>query len=326
MTRARERLYITCTLPDAARTLDRLASSAASPMAPEALRSMPSPAHWLISAALADRRRRVSLTLCAPDGSPAEAAAERSVPVGAALEAPSDLEAELGAKLRWSYAHQAAVALPAKISATEIKSLGEADGESGSLLPRAALSFRRPDFVREAGRLTPTERGTAAHLALRYIDLARAGTPDGVRSELERLAKGGYLSPRERRAVDPASLLRLFDSPIGRRIRAADSVRRELPFTLLCPAERFFPGGEGEEILLQGVIDCLIEEDGEYTVIDYKTDGVAADGAERRAGQYRSQLLAYAWAVERLTGKRPRECVVYFLRCGKAVAICDKND
>ena len=51
-----------------------------------------------------------------------------------------------------------------------------------------------------------------------------------------------------------------------------------LSFSLLCPAEKFFPGGEGESVLMQGVIDCMIEA-GELTIIDYKTDRVRGDAA-----------------------------------------------
>lgn len=49
---------------------------------------------------------------------------------------------------------------------------------------------------------------------------------------------------------------------------SADARKREFKFSLLCPAEKFFPGGEGESVLMQGVIDCMIEEAGELTIID----------------------------------------------------------
>ena len=77
----------------------------------------------------------------------------------------------------------------------------------------------------------------------------------------------------------------------------------------------------GEEVLLQGVVDCCIEEDGELVIIDYKTDRVSGATLEQRAEFYAAQLQAYARAMERITGKRVRECVLYFLAAGKALSV-----
>ena len=89
----------------------------------------------------------------------------------------------------------------------------------------------------------------------------------------------------------------------------------------MCPAEKFFPGGEGESVLLQGVIDCMIEEGGEITIIDYKTDRVRGEELISRAKGYAKQLEAYAYAARRMTGKPVRECVLYFLYSGETVEL-----
>ena len=72
-------------------------------------------------------------------------------------------------------------------------------------------------------------------------------------------------------------------------------------------------------MLMQGVIDCMIEEAGELTIIDYKTDRVSSDAAVERAQTYSKQLEAYAYAAQRMTGKPVRECVLYFLYSGETV-------
>ena len=181
--------------------------------------------------------------------------------------------------------------------------------------------FRTPRLGEHEPPLTPAERGIATHTLLQYIDYSRAADRDGILSEIARLRSMGQLSPRQAEAVEPEKVLRLFSSPTGIRIRNADRVSRELRFSLLSPAEEYFDGGEGESVLLQGVIDCCIEEDGELTVIDYKTDRVRGDAVYERAELYRSQLSAYASAMERMTGKPVRECVLYFLDCGKAIKL-----
>ena len=136
-----------------------------------------------------------------------------------------------------------------------------------------------------------------------------------------RLAAAGKLSAREAAAVDAAGLCRFALSPLGRRIAAAPRVLREIPFALLCPAERFFPGAEGEELLLQGVVDCcLIEPDG-AVIVDYKTDRIAPEAAPERAKRYAAQLETYAWAVSRITGLAVKAKIVYFLQPGEAVEL-----
>ena len=74
-------------------------------------------------------------------------------------------------------------------------------------------------------------------------------------------------------------------------------------------------------MLLQGVIDCMITERGEVTVIDYKTDRVRGEALWERARSYEKQLGAYAYAVERMTGLPVRECVLYFLHAGVEIKL-----
>ena len=140
-----------------------------------------------------------------------------------------------------------------------------------------------------------------------------------MREELSRLTEQKFLTPRQAESVDLGCILRLFASPIGRRIMNAGRLWREFKFSLLCPAEKLFPGGEGESVLLQGIIDCMIEENGGITIIDYKTDRVHGDETLERARSYAKQLEAYAYAAQRMTGRPVRECVLYFLYSGEIV-------
>ena len=118
-----------------------------------------------------------------------------------------------------------------------------------------------------------------------------------------------------------ALLLKLAASPLGRRMAAAERVLREFPFALLCPAERFFPGAGGEELLLQGVVDCCLFEPDGLVIVDYKTDRISAAEAPERAGRYASQLESYAWAMSQITGRSVKAKLVYFLRPGEAVEL-----
>ena len=320
MTRARERLFITCTFADPQKTMDKLAPAAQEHIPAQALLPMRSMAEWLICAALGTGGRALTLSI----GGDEEGVPRRVTPAAQPEPERTGEEAvpvDFDALLAWRYPHSGAETLPSKLTATELKSLAEPDAESAELLPRAARTFRRPDIALAARRLTAAERGTATHLALRYLELGALTTPEAAREAVDRLAAAGKLSAREAAAVDAAGLCRFALSPLGRRIAAAPRVLREFPFALLCPAERFFPGAEGEELLLQGVVDCcLIEPDG-AVIVDYKTDRIAPEAAPERAKRYAAQLETYAWAVSRITGLAVKAKIVYFLQPGEAVEL-----
>ena len=177
---------------------------------------------------------------------------------------------------------------------------------------RRRFTYARPNFVTDKTGLTSAERGTALHLALQYLDYKKCGSADGVSDELLRLSKKGLLTEEQAAVVETQKLMRFFESDIGKRVTGSGSVYREFKFSLLCPAERFFPGGGDDKVLLQGVVDCFFEEDGALTVVDFKTDYVTQETIEEKAKHYAPQLAAYSDALERITGKRVKERIIYF--------------
>ena len=212
--------------------------------------------------------------------------------------------------------------LPSKVTATELKDRAEPDADALNLAPRGARPFRLPDFGRAERPLTGAEKGTATHLVLQVMDFARTGSEEQIREEIRRLREQCFLSEREAAAVDAGAIAALFASPLGRRMQAAKTLRREFHFSLLCDAADFFPVEGGEQVLLQGVVDCCLEEDGGLVIIDYKTDRVRTEEEiAARAALYRGQLRAYAEALRRILNKPVRECLLYFLTPGKTVRV-----
>ena len=68
-------------------------------------------------------------------------------------------------------------------------------------------------------------------------------------------------------------------------------------------------------MLLQGVLDACFLEDGEWVIVDYKTDRVrTGESADQAAQRHAQQLRLYALALEALTGRRVKELAVVLLR------------
>lgn len=317
LTRAKERLYITAAVQEPEKRLDKLRAGLSVPLAPEVLAGAGSMADWLISAALADGQEHLRLRVC--ESAESAAAAQAETPRGEIDEAA---KRELARRLAFVYPHEAATRLPSKLTATGLKGRRETDEEAVELTPRPHRPFRMPDFARQNRPVSGAEKGTATHLVLQYMDFAQSGSVEAVQGEIARLRAAGFLSEREAQAVDAAAIVRLFASPLGQRMKAAPALRREFRFSLLCDAEALFGEAAGESLLLQGVVDCWLDEPEGITVIDYKTDRLRTRAeAERRAEEYRPQLAAYAGALARITGKPVRESVLYFLSCGEAVTV-----
>ena len=383
MTRAREKLIMTCTLRKAEETLDRLRETAVRPVPPAVLRGASCPAQWLLPAALTADGGGIRVTLAAAD---TPGAPPPSPEAEAAAQAVRDsLVRTLEANLAFAYPYAGSVDLPSRLTATELKGSEPADfadpeaaplplpssaapepttqahrlntqanrlhaqalwpnaeapmanmqadmrasmprvqtnepdvtdpmADAASPEPAAAGAFRPVDLG-QPHRLSAAERGTATHSFLQYLDFQAAGTPEGLRGELERLTGTGRLSREEAAVVDLGAVHRLFASPLGQAIRRAKDLRREFRFTLLTPASSYAPKADAEDLLLlQGVVDLFFVENGRITVVDYKTDRVTAAEAPRRAEHYRPQLEAYAGALHRITGLPVEQSVLWFLR------------
>ncbi len=334
MTRAKEKLILTHSLAYGLSELKNLAESVSCPADPRVLASCSSVGQWLILTALA-RPEGAALRqaaevedapvpgvafgpawkVCYHAGAVSEEVVRRET--AREEEAPAYTAQEVLDQLRWQYPYAVSAATPAKVTATQVEENGEEPGVF--LLRRQAdrepAPVSRPQFAQETLGLTPAQKGTALHQVMQCVRMDRTGSAAEIREELSRLVAEEYLTGQQAQAVNPAAVARFFASDLGREMRESASLHREYPFSILAPARRFYPDvGEGEEILLQGVIDCWFQGVDGLTLVDFKTDRVTADAARERAARYRGQLAAYAYALEQITGQRVTRRILYFLR------------
>ncbi len=188
-----------------------------------------------------------------------------------------------------------------------------------------------PLFLSEKDPAEGAKRGTATHRFLQFCDL-RLLKEHGSERELSRLIGEEFLS-REDGALVRLDEIEFFrSSPLLSRLLAAKRLRRELRFHVTLPASLFaLEDGRknalgGVELLIQGVIDCLGEEEDGYFLADYKTDRLSAyemahpSAADQTLRQrYQSQLTYYREAALRMYGKPPKETFLYSLPLGRIV-------
>ncbi|WKY47018.1 helicase-exonuclease AddAB subunit AddA [Eubacteriaceae bacterium ES3] len=226
--------------------------------------------------------------------------------------------------------------LPGKMSVTEIKNLQNSKRQSISVsevLSNQSFSSRiqKPVFMESREEtLTGAEKGTALHLFMEVLDLEKyrkilesqgdEGISQFLLSERERLIVDRYLGHAQGMSIDLKLVQTFFNTDLGNRILTAATIKREWPFTLKVSPATIRPEWEDyrQSVMVQGVIDCAFIENGEWVIVDYKTDYLKdQQDYQNRLETYRAQVEFYAKAVETLTQIPVREKIICFIRMGK---------
>jgi len=352
MTRASEKLIITATLADAEKEIYKLSNMV---IAPETMEEIKSMAGWIIAAHSGTNSASKPITISieppishsrdnkddaydkqqtakiADDEiSELERISEqnafsqgRQISAGH-IEEKATVEAENAFKTdKKNKQHNS---LPSKLTVTGMQGLHN-DKEAVVLFTAAKpgeikskAAYTRPRFIKDMG-LTAAERGIALHLAMQFIDFSKCTGIAEISAQLKQLKEKGLLTDEQAQSIDLKKIENFLRSGTGKRLLGAKNIWREFKFSLLYPAERFYKGGGEDEIMLQGVIDCFFEEKDELVIVDFKTDYVEKEAAAEKAKQYALQLRTYSEALEKITKKRVKERIIYFLYPNIAIDI-----
>ena len=179
---------------------------------------------------------------------------------------------------------------------------------------------RKPQALQsEEDVLTGAQWGTLMHEAMQWLPLAQY-TQASLTKELDALVTKGTFTEEERNLLSDTSLYKFFSSDLGKRLINAKRIERELPFSMLFEGKRVYDSLEdGENLFLQGIIDTAFEEDGEWVLVDYKTDRVKS--GEDLIKRYKIQMDLYKEALQRLTGMPVKACYIYSFRLHDAIII-----
>lgn len=243
----------------------------------------------------------------------------------------------LDEQLSWQYAYPQAVRTAAKFSVSEVKRRyqelhsDELQDEAALSVPAAAVippapgeddafAALPPWLAGEEAAVSGAQRGTALHKALQYITPAADQTTATLRREIDAFVRQGLLSREEAKLVYVPVLAAFCQSDIGRRMAESPELHREYPFTVLLAGGDPLPETEtGEQILIQGVIDCLFREDDAWILVDYKSDRLETTDAFRR--RYAVQLALYKRAVEQITHRPVEETYIYSLHLQQEIRL-----
>ena len=216
--------------------------------------------------------------------------------------------------MSFSYGHNEATTMASKQTATQRKgrTKDQEVAEEAKESPVIYRSWRKPSF-RDAGKEGRTV-GSAVHAILQYIRYEACTNSVAIEKELARLVAENFITKEQSELVDCSKIAKFFESDIGRKLQSDENVLREFKFSILDDAQKYGPGLDGEQVLLQGVVDCaLVEEDG-ITIIDFKTDRVTEETLGDVAMGYVAQVNTYADAMSRIYGLPIKAKMLYFFQ------------
>jgi ATP-dependent helicase/nuclease subunit A len=238
---------------------------------------------------------------------------------------PADA-AEIEQRLGFSYPYEKAAAMKSKYAVTELAGLAAMhEAEAAAQQADKPFAAAAPRFLSAGSALTAAERGSLLHRALERMDFraAREGLsrPGYLEESLGDLVSCGVFTREEAEAVDVEQLRNFFASDICGRAAASPELHKETPFVMRKELN-------GEDILVQGVIDCWFSENDALVLLDYKSGRAFARGANpgeealrRFVARYRPQLAVYAEALESIRGARVSEAVLFLLGEGRCVRV-----
>ncbi len=327
LTRAKERLIITSTVPKPEEYIKKLEAKITSyPISPYVVRNAHSFSDWLFTCAVVNPSTNLrkdiepDFTNYKPTDKPwvvtiatrqsveeneRETRAVSEKPVVSAVD-PRFMESFLK-RVSFVYKNKPLETLPQKVSASELSH--KDNNIFGKIL-------RKPAFL-DAKASSGAEAGTAFHTFMERCDLASARKD--VLTEARGLREKGFLTERQFSLLDFDKLSAFLNGELIERILKSGKFAREYTFTVKINASDYDPeiskDFSDRKIIMQGAVDLVFEEDGELVVLDYKTDRVKE--AQKLRELYQKQLDLYKKALEETTGKRVKETVLYSIYLNK---------
>ena len=215
----------------------------------------------------------------------------------------AELLAELKDKLQFKYDRFGLSAFTSKRTASSLDA-AEQDFKY--------LTSSKPAFLNKEN-MTAAQKGTAMHTFMQFCDYDFAKAD--LENEIERLVSMSFLTEEQAKSLDRKKLSAFFNGAFAERMFGSTNIYREIKVSSFVPVNEIEDTEFTDEVLIQGIADCVFEENGELVLVDYKTD--KADSEEELIDKYKNQIAFYKKAVAKTLMKPVKEAVLYSFSLNK---------
>lgn len=224
-------------------------------------------------------------------------------------------------RFSWTYSHEKAVYIPAKISVTAAT---KASFNDLKLINHKIPALSNiPRFASETCKFTGAQKGTIVHYVMQHINLEKVNDKESIKNQIDDMVFKNMITTEEAKVVDSNIIYNFFNSNLGKRMLESDNILRETPFVMKKIASNIIGDLDNcsDELYVQGIIDCCFEENGEFVLIDYKTDFVTSENLDIIAQRYKNQIYLYKEALERIRNMKVKESYIYLFNINRAIKI-----
>ncbi len=214
-----------------------------------------------------------------------------------------ELLSQINDKLSFKYEHLGVSAFTSKRTASSLDA-PEQDFKYSATSKPAFLS---------KGNMTSAQKGTAMHTFMQFCDYKFA--KENLENEIERLVSFSFLTDEQAKVLDRKRLSAFFNGNFADRMFGSSHIYREIKVSSFVPVNEIEDTDFTDEVLIQGIADCVFEENGELVLVDYKTD--KADSEEELLDKYKNQIAFYKKAVAKTLNKPVKEAVLYSFSLNK---------
>lgn len=241
------------------------------------------------------------------------------------LDTPPEMDADAAriiGRLRQRYPYEPFTTMSASASVTSLK--GHVASPVQSPHDIGTPSLPSPRFL-SSGEMAATDRGTATHLFLEYLDYTCPCDAPDLERQKSAMLERRLITPQQAQAVDLDTVLWMLSTDLGRLIRAnSAALLRELPLNYALSQDA--PGSRSDDpldrMMLRGRIDLVINLPHGLIVVDYKTDRVfTSEALAQRTELYRTQLDLYCRALAEITGRSVTSACLVFLTARRIVEL-----
>ena len=233
------------------------------------------------------------------------------------------IKSQIEEQFSYRYPYQEEAIVKQKLSVSELKKKAYMEEDGQSFFGEEEVIPLLPKFLQEEKELTGASKGSAYHKVLEILDFKKSYDLESLELAIKEKFHQGLLSKEMLMCIRAEDILVFLQSPVGQRMQQAALAGKcfaEQPFVLGIEAKELYIDMDSDEnLLIQGIIDVYFEEEDGLVVLDYKTDKVKS--AKELIDRYQAQLVYYAQALERLTGKSVKEKIIYSFALEKEIEV-----
>ncbi len=175
---------------------------------------------------------------------------------------------------------------------------------------RVKIPLRKPSF--EDKEYKGAQKGTVVHFFMEHVSFTSG---ESAKKQADDMLISGILSQEEYNALPFEQLEAFMSSPFKKRMENSDLICRERSFCHIIPFNN-----DGDETLVQGIIDCYFFEGDDIILLDYKTDYIKND-LDDHILHHTPQLKMYKSALEELYPGKTVYPYIHFFHVNKTVEI-----